>query len=233
MKTTSKHTPLRVIIVEDEPKLLENLVIGLTHHGFEVTGVVDGSSLDAALALKPADVIVLDLGLPGEDGIEIAKRVRESASIGLIMVTARGLIEDRIIGFESGADVYFVKPVDIIELAAAIKSLGRRVAPPCQSKWQIEMESSSLLTPEGIRIRLNAQEAVMLQLFLTRVGKDVARPELLKILNLPNEISFYPRLDVLISRLRTKVLKQAPLSPLPIQTRYSRGYAFLKETDRE
>ena len=146
------------------------------------------------------------------------------------MVTARGLIEDRIAGFESGADVYFVKPVDIMELAAAIRSLGRRIVTPCQSEWQLEMESSSLLTPENIRVRLNAHEMVVLQLLLQKIGEDVDRAELLTALDLPNEVSFYPRLDVLISRLRTKVLKLSPTAPIPIQTRYSRGYAFLKET---
>jgi DNA-binding response OmpR family regulator len=89
---------------------MENLIIGLTYNGFEVTGASDGIGLDAALLKKKVDVLVLDLGLPGEDGIEIAKRIRNEAKIGLIFVTARGLIEDRIIGYEAGADVYFVKP---------------------------------------------------------------------------------------------------------------------------
>jgi DNA-binding response OmpR family regulator len=227
--TINNQNVLRVIIVEDEPKLRENLVIGLTHHGFEVSGVPDGVGLDAALAQKPADVIVLDLGLPGEDGIDIAKRIRRSSKAGLIMVTARGLTEDRITGFESGADVYFVKPVDIMELAAAIRSLGRRIMTPSQLEWHLEIESSSLLTPENIRVRLNAHELVLLQLLISKIGEDVERSELLAALDLPIEISFYPRLDVMISRLRTKVLKYAPSCPLPIHTRYSRGYAFLKE----
>lgn len=225
-----RQVPLRVIVVEDEPKLQENIIIGLTHHGFEVTGVADGIGLDAALAERPADMVVLDLGLPGEDGIEIARRVRARSDIGLIMVTARGMTEERIEGFESGADGYFVKPVDIAELAAAMKSLGKRTKKICQAEWKLEIGSSTLMTPHNVRIRLNAQEVVLLQLFFSKIGEEVERSELLAALGLPNEISFYPRLEVLISRLRTKVLTSAPSYPLPIHTRYSRGYAFLKES---
>ena len=217
-------------MVDDEPKLLENLIIGLTHHGFEVTGASDGIGLDAALVETKIDVIVLDLGLPGEDGVEIAQRIRKQSNIGLIIVTSRGLIEDRIIGYEVGADLYFVKPIDIGELAAAIRSVGRRLIQPYHSRWQLEIKSSSLVTPGKIRVRLNSQEMSVLKLLLAKIGDDVGRTELLVALGRPDEISFYPRLEVLISRLRTKVLKSDPAFPLPIQTRYSRGYAFVTES---
>ncbi len=221
---------MHVLVVEDDPKLCENLVIGLTYNGFEVAGVADGIELDAALAHKHFDVIVLDLGLPGEDGIEIAKRIRKRANTGLIMVTARGMTEDRIIGFESGADLYFVKPVDIKELAAAIRGLERRLVQPFQSEWRLDFSSSCLITPNGISIKLSANERSVLKLLLTNIGKDVSRAIILEILGLPDEISFYPRLDVLISRLRSKVAAADPSLSLPIQTRYSHGYTFLKES---
>jgi len=228
MTSSSAHS-LRVLVVEDEPKLLENLIIGLTHCGLEVTGVADGVGLDSVLEQNSVDVIVLDLGLPGEDGIEIAKRLRKWPNTGLIIVTARGMTEDRIIGFESGADVYFVKPVDIKELAAAIRSIGRRLSQTSKSGWHLDMESSSLITPKKISIRLNAKERTLMKFFLLNIGTDVPRATILDVLELPNEISFYPRLDVMISRLRSKVIASDPLSPLPIQTRYSSGYTFLNE----
>ena len=219
-----------VLVVEDDPKLRENLAIGLTYNGFEVAGVADGIELDAALANEHFDVIVLDLGLPGEDGIEIAKRIRKRANTGLIMVTARGMTEDRIIGFESGADLYFVKPVDIKELAASIRGLERRLVQPFQSEWWLDFSSSRLITPNGISIKLNANERSVLKLLLANIGKDVSRAIILEILGFPDEISFYPRLDVLISRLRSKVVAADPSLSLPIQTRYSLGYTFLKES---
>ena len=220
---------MHVLVVEDDPKLRENLVIGLTHNGFEVTGVADGIELDAVMVHKQVDVIVLDLGLPGEDGIEIAKRIRKMANTGLIIVTARGMTEDRIIGFESGADLYFVKPVDIKELAAAIRGLERRLPQPSQSEWRLDFSSSCLITPNGISIKLNSNERSVLKLLLTNIGKDVSRAIILEILGMPDEMSFYPRLDVLISRLRSKAAVAEPSLPLPIQTRYSHGYTFLKE----
>ncbi len=221
---------MHVLVVEDEPKLRENLIIGLGHYGFEVTGASDGVGLDAALVEKKIDVIVLDLGLPGEDGVEIAQRIRAQSTIGLIIVTSRGLIEDRIIGYEVGADLYFVKPIDIGELAAAIRSVERRLAQSPGSPWQLEIESSSLITPGKIRVRLNSQEISVLKLLLSKIGEDIGRTELLAVLGLPDDISFYSRLEVLISRLRTKVVKSDPAFPLPIQTRYSRGYAFVTES---
>jgi DNA-binding response OmpR family regulator len=220
---------LHVLVVEDEPKLLENLIIGLTHMGFEVTGVSDGRGVDAALLEKKVDIIVLDLGLPGEDGLEIAKRIRIRSAIGLIIVTSRGLTEDRILGYEGGADLYFVKPVDMGELAAAIRSVERRLAKTSHSVWRLEIESSSLVTPGNIKVRLNSQEISVVKVLLSKIGEDVGRWELLDVLGLPDDVSFYPRLEVLISRMRSKVLKADPAFPLPIHSRYSRGYAFILE----
>lgn len=225
----NSNTSLRVIIVEDEPKLRENFTIGLTHYGFDVRGVADGAAFDAAIAQRPTDVIVLDLGLPGEDGLHIAKRVRDVSDIGIIIVSARGLTEERVQGFDCGADLYFVKPVDLLELAAAIRSLGRRTIQNIVPEWRIEPQSSSLLTPNKVRVRLNTQETAILKLLLEQIGKDVSRAALLNAIDLPNEVSFFPRLDVMLSRLRAKVRTADSMYPLPIQTRYSHGYSFLKD----
>ena len=99
----NKERALHVIIVDDEPELRDNFMIGLSAHGFEVRGAGDGAALDAALSEQSADLVVLDLGLPGEDGIEIAKRLRDKPKLGIIMVTARGMTEDNILGLENGS----------------------------------------------------------------------------------------------------------------------------------
>lgn len=120
---------LRVIIVEDHTELREILIEGLGQHGFEVVGAADGQALDARWAEAPPDVVVLDIGLGvgREDGHSIAARVRARCACGIVMVSARGTLDDRLRGLGDGADAYFVKPVDIAELAASITNLGRRV----------------------------------------------------------------------------------------------------------
>ncbi len=220
---------VRVIVVEDEPELRDNLVIGLSAHGFEVRGAGNATSLATVMEEVPIDIVVLDLGLPGEDGIEIARRLQKRAELGIIMVTARGMLEDRIEGFESGADNYFVKPVDIAELAATIRNLKRRLINPPANKWRLAPTSSILTTPHGTQIPLTAQECRLLELLLARRGVNVTRLEIFDTLGLPDDIYSNPRVEVLISRLRAKVLKADPDHPLPLRARHNIGYLFLAE----
>ncbi len=225
--------PLSVIVVEDEPEILENLCIGLSSFQLNTRGASDSIALDRLLAEEPADIIVLDLGLPGEDGIEIARRLqRTQADLGIIMLTARGMVEDKIAGMQSGADNYFVKPVDISVLAAAIRSLGRRLAklPTACPRWQLDEAASTLRTPNNVAIMLTAQECRFLSMMLARSGENVSKSAIFEQLGLPDEVSFYPRLEVLISRLRSKVAKADPAISLPIRARHNIGYIFLTES---
>lgn len=112
IRQTSSES-LRVIVVEDDVQLCDIMVTGLTYLGFDVIGVGDGKALDAAMADVSPDVVVLDLGLPGEDGIEIIVRLRKTSDCGVVVVTARGRLDDRLKGLRQGADHYFVKPVDL------------------------------------------------------------------------------------------------------------------------
>ena len=221
---------LRIVIVEDEPELRDNLIIGLTSHGLDVRGAANGIELDAALADQAADIVLLDLGLPGEDGLKIAERLRSSSKTGVIILTARGLIADRILGLESGADSYFVKPVDITELAAAIKSLGRRLEKPAAIHWKLNAECSRLYSPNGISISLTAQECLLMSLMISNIGRNVTRAEIFQAIGQPpNDAYSNPRLEVLISRLRSKVHKADPAEPLPLRARHNIGYIFLSE----
>jgi len=219
---------LRVVIVEDEPELLENLTIGLTSRGFRVYGATNGAELDRLLASQSVDVVILDIGLPGEDGITISKRLNQAhPEYGIIMLTARGTTEDKITGMHNGADNYLVKPVDFRELEAAILSLARRLEKPATPGWSLNLAASSLQTPNGVNVSLTAQECMLLQLLLSNAGQNVSRSEILKTLGQPDEISSYPRLEVMISRLRSKTAKADPASPLPLKARHSIGYIFL------
>lgn len=217
----------QVIIVEDEPVLRDNLTIGLTAHGFDVRGVADGLQLDTAMAEHNADVVVLDLGLAGEDGVDIAKRLKRRPELGLIMVTARSSADDRILGLESGADCYFVKPVNINELAVAIRNLERRLVKRPDTEWQLNVASSRLYTPKGISLFLTDQECSLLALLLSKTGVNVTYQEIFLSLGQPDDIYAKARLEVLVSRLRSKIVKADITSPLPIKVRHSIGYIFL------
>jgi DNA-binding response OmpR family regulator len=219
--------PLSIVIVEDEPELREYLMEGLSYFGFEMRGVGDGAELDAALIQRPAHIVILDLGLPREGGLEISARLRDNPTLGIIILTARSMTEERILGLESGADHYFVKPVDIGELAAAIKNLARRLARPAATPWTFSADSSSLLTPNNVCVSLTAQECILLELLFAHLGKNVSRQQIFKALGQPDDISSNARVEVLISRLRAKVLKADPTASLPLRARHNLGYIML------
>ena len=117
--------PVAVVVVEDERDLREEVVDFLTGSGLAVRGAANGAELERLLGDEPADVVVLDLGLPSEDGISIAARLQtRPGAPGIDMMTARGRVEERILGYQTGADIYLVKPVDYGELVAAIHATG-------------------------------------------------------------------------------------------------------------
>jgi DNA-binding response OmpR family regulator len=229
-QTNREESKLRIVIVEDEEELRTVLVTILTHLGHDVRGVGDGASLDRALVDYPADVVVLDLNLPGEDGVHIAQRVRQTYNCGIIMTTGRGQLQERVNGFQSGADLYFVKPIDPLELHAALCNLRRRLipaAPTEKTHWHFDPQLSSLLTPHNISISLTAQECIVLKLLLAVPGKTVSRSEIFSALGHPDDEYASKRVETLLSRLRSKVRTLDPQSILPIRARHGMGYAFL------
>ncbi|MCG6553816.1 MAG: response regulator transcription factor [Candidatus Magnetominusculus sp. LBB02] len=228
IRQTSSES-LRVIVVEDDVQLCDIMVTGLTYLGFDVIGVGDGKALDAAMADVSPDVVVLDLGLPGEDGIEIIVRLRKTSDCGVVVVTARGRLDDRLKGLRQGADHYFVKPVDLRELAAVITNLGQRLAPVAHAKWMFIEKKSLLMTPSGVELPLTANECIVLSLFAANPGINIQRKQFFEKLDYLDDHSSNLRLEALISRLRSKVHEADPGSRLPVHARHSQGYAFLDE----
>ena len=222
---------LRVIFVEDEDELRELLVAILTRFGHDARGAGDGVALDRLLADYPADVIVLDLNLPGEDGISIARRLRAGSNCGIIMTTSRGQLTERLEGFECGADIYYTKPIEPVELNAAIENLARRVmSPPSPEEneaWQFDPKLAELTTPRGVKVRLSARECIVMELLLASPGETVPRLELFAALGHRDDVHSDSSVETLFSRLRSKVGSLDPLSKLPIRARHSLGYAFL------
>lgn len=124
---------LRIFLVEDTADLREEIVFGLSAMNFDVSGFGDSAGLYRALAVKRCDIVVIDIGLPGEDGFSIARHLRKNPAFGLVFLTAHTTLDDRLHGFGSGADAYLVKPIDMRELAATLRVVERRLRPTVQT----------------------------------------------------------------------------------------------------
>ncbi len=229
-----EQAPVRLVVCEDDRELRNILLTGLPHFGIDAWGVADGIALDEMLIDHRPTVVVLDIGLPGEDGLTIARRLRAVGGppMGIILLTARGTLEDRLEGLKDGADVYFVKPVDLRELAFAVRNLHRRVSPPSAESltedfYTLDTLHSQLNLPSGEQVALTATELRILQALALKPGEVVERIDLLKSLHLPMDLPGMQRLETQISRLRSKVRLKAGAEPLPLHARHGVGYAFL------
>ncbi|MBI3132435.1 MAG: response regulator transcription factor [Acidobacteria bacterium] len=222
--------PPRVLACEDDPVFQVMLKAGLQAQGLPLTVISDGGALEAALASLRPEILLLDLGLPGEDGLSIARRLRRRhPRLGIVMITSRGLAEDRLQGFQEGADLYFVKPVDLRVLGAAIQSLARRLAPaPPEGAWFLHGDRSVLATPNGGEVVLTHNEHLFLNRLLRDRGTVVGRDELMAALGYAPDPEGAHRLETLLTRLRKKVRDQAMGEALPIRARHGSGYAFLE-----
>ncbi len=221
-------------ICEDDRELCEILQAGLIHFGIQVLAAAEGRALDLLLAEHHPAVVVLDIGLPGEDGLSIARRLRakEGPPLGLIMLTARGALEDRLAALKEGVDAYFVKPVDLRELALAIRNLHRRLTQPLQAEpapgsYSLDATHSTLRLPSGEQVSLSATELRLLQVLALNPGEVVQRSALLHNLQQPVDAPAMQRLEAHISRLRGKVRQQEGAAPLPLQACHGIGYSFL------
>lgn len=216
---------LSVAVVEDNADLLDDLLFNLRYRGFDASGFPDGAALDMALdGGQGWSVVVLDLGLPGEDGLSIARRLRQTRpALGILALTARGRVGDRIKGLEEGFDLYLVKPVDMDELAAAIRAVARRVAPVDTTTpiWHLDPRGLSILCPDGERLALSLHELRLLEALARASGQPVAREGLVQAMGKDPQ-AYDPRaLEVTFSRLRMKLGGQGLISSVRGQ-----GYRF-------
>jgi two-component system phosphate regulon response regulator OmpR len=226
----------RILVVEDEPAQRTLLVEYLTRQGFQVTGQSDGAALRRALLREEPDLVLLDLGLPGEDGHSLAKYLREQhPRVAVIMVTAAGSTVDRILGLESGADDYLPKPFEPRELLARIRSVLRRAVPVAPQlsgpKVQIgrrilDLEQRILLDASGVEERLTASEFELLKLFAENPNKPLNREWLLEATSHREAEAFDRAIDLRVTRLRRKI-EHNPAHPEAIRTVRGVGYMFV------
>jgi len=233
------HLP-HIVVVEDEATQRSLLVDYLARQNFRVSGVTGGADLRKLVERDRPALVLLDVGLPGEDGFAIARWLREkSARIGIIMVTAASDTVDRVVGLETGADDYIAKPFDPRELLARVKSVLRRTtgaAPPTAGPRirmgcrVLDLEKRVLVDPtNGTEHALTASEFDLLKIFAEHPNKPLQRDWLLEVTAHRDMEAFDRAIDLRITRLRRK-LEFDPAHPNAIRTVRGVGYMFVPPT---
>lgn len=229
-----------LLVVDDDTDLRQLLGDYLRKNGFSVSLAADGNAMQKCLAEQSIDLIVLDLMLPGEDGLVLCRNLRAHSTIPVIMLTARGDETDRIIGLEMGADDYLPKPFNPRELLARIKSVLRRVhalpdtpAPADKryipfAHWQLDTVNRTLLAKDGLVVSLSGAEYRLLKIFLEHANRVLSRDQLLDLTQSKEADPFDRSIDVQISRLRHRLGDDAKESTI-IKTVRSEGYVLVKE----
>jgi len=215
-------------VIEDDADLAEEVGFHLSRAGFKPTLIGDGEALNQYLKDTPSAVLVPDVGLPGENGFEIAKRLYQNSQLRIVMLTARESLADRLQGIGHGADVYLTKPVDFRELIAVVTRLaGRLPKPGC---WQLDEAEAKLFCPSGQLVYLTRQEVLLMGLLADAGDSGVQREEAEYVLwNMSDQFTAR-RLEVAISRLRIKLQKTC--SNAPIRAHSHSGYVFTAPIDR-
>ena len=231
------NTPDHILVVDDDTEIRNLLHEYLQKHGYRVTTAADGKSLRAAVAVSRPDLIILDLMLPGEDGLTLCRDLRAKSEIPIVMLTARGDETDRIVGLELGADDYVAKPFSPRELLARIKSVLRRArALPENLKteetgvfrfagWTLDAATRNLTSPQGVVVALSGTDFRLLKIFVDHPNRVLTRDQLIDLM-LSRDAGPYDRaIDVQVSRLRQRLGEDAK-EPAIIKTVRGQGYVF-------
>jgi len=228
-----------ILVVDDDPKLRDLLAQYLGREGFRVRTANDGNAMDLLIAESPPDLVVLDLMLPGEDGLSIARRLRGGTDIPVIILSARGDEVDRIVGLEVGADDYLAKPFSPRELLARIRAVLRRQripAVPDETKtvgfgdFTLDLEAQRLLR-HGREVELTAGDFALLEVLVTHPNRVMSRDQLVDRIKGYERSPYDRSIDVRVTRLRKKI-EADPANPVFLRTVWGRGYMFTPHGDR-
>ncbi|MFY9974064.1 MAG: response regulator [Chromatiaceae bacterium] len=236
--------PVRILVVDDDSALRGLLEEYLSREGFAVAGVEDGVSMDAWLEEHEPDLVILDLMLPGEDGLTLARRLRTRTQVPIIMLSARGDDIDRIVGLEVGADDYMPKPFNPRELLARIRAVLRRRTPePEEEREQVAPEDAAFdfgpyrldlnlreLRRDGEPVMLTSGEFDLLRLLVENRDRVLDRDRILDLLKGYERSPFDRSIDVQIARLRAKIEPDTK-RPVYIRTIWGKGYMFTPAGD--
>jgi two-component system, OmpR family, response regulator len=238
------NAPVHIAIVDDEPDITDLLGNYLRHQGFRVTPLHSGQALMALMPADPPALVLLDLGLPGEDGFTIARRLREHWRCGLVIVTGRGDSIDKVVGLEVGADDYVTKPFDLRELLARVKAVLRRIVPAEPEAaadasrghtlrfagWQLDLAARRLVDPQGHDVTLTTGEYELLCAFVQNPGRVLSRDFLLEQTRGREAGPFDRTIDVQVGRLRRKLEDDAD-EPRLIKSIRGAGYLFAAKVE--
>ena len=224
----------RVLVVDDDREIRTLLAEYLEGNGYATQAVVDGAAMRQALDRDRFDLVVLDLSLPGEDGLALCRWLRTQSTVPVIMLTARGSTTDRIVGLEVGADDYLAKPFEPRELLARIRSVLRRASGTKErseakrllvGEWTVDVGARTLLSSDGVVVALSGAEFRLLKVFLDHPQQVLTRDQLLDFTH-GREIDAFDRsIDLQVSRLRQR-LKDDARAPQLIKTVRSEGYVL-------
>ncbi len=229
-----------LLLVDDERSIREPLAQYLGRNGFRITAVESASEARLRLNANAIDMVILDIMMPGEDGLSLCRHIRETSEIPVILLTARTEETDRIVGLEMGADDYVLKPFSPRELVARIKVIFRRVATGGQrvtapdganysfAGWLLKTQERTLVDSEGVSLPLSTAEYNLMLAFATRPNSVLSRDQLLDITQGREANAFDRAIDNQISRLRKKI-EPDPKNPTLIKTVWGGGYTLSAE----
>ena len=233
-----------ILVVDDQREICDLVQDYLSDEGYRVSIANDGAAMRRVMAQSAVDLVILDLMLPGEDGLTLARALRDVSDVGIIILTGRGDTVDRIIGLEMGADDYLPKPFHPRELLARVRSVLRRVscrtaenASAARSRarfagWNLDLASRELRSPSGKEVRLTTGEFDLLAAFVNNANQVLTRDRLLDLARNREAGPFDRTIDVQVGRLRRK-LESDPQKPTLIKTVRGSGYIFTPSIEAE
>jgi len=233
-----------ILIVDDDRDIRDLLSEYLHKQGYRISVAADGRAMRSMMSRTVPDLIILDLMLPGEDGLVLCREIRAQSDIPILMLTARSDEVDRIVGLEMGADDYLAKPFSPRELVARIKSILRRSRAlpsnlkPDQAKlfhfagWTLDISTRNLLSPDGISVALSGTDFKLLRIFLDHPNRVLNRDQLIDLTQSRDAGPFDRSIDLQVSRLRRR-LNDPPKDPAIIKTARGEGYVLAAEVIME
>ena len=233
-----------ILVVDDQREICDLVQEYLSSEGYyRVSTAQDGAGMRRVMAQSAIDLVILDLVLPGEDGLTLARSIRDETNVGIIILSGRGEPVERIIGLEMGADDYLPKPFHLRELLARVKSVLRRASTrnterqtaAARSKarfagWNLDLSSRELYSPSGKEVRLTTGEFDLLAAFVNNANQVLTRDQLLHFSRDREAGRFDRTIDVQVGRLRSK-LEDDLKKPTIIKTVRGRGYIFIPEVE--